>query len=102
MHTYTQFTEVVYTGRTIPSDVWMTANPLNNTENTISVPFLTAVGKVDGCQRGKVRGNKEARSSETCDVILFVPLFFSIVDAAMCAVVVVLCLMNPLQCSSSP
>lgn len=45
MCTYTQFTEVVYTERTIPSDVWMTANPLNNTENTISVLFLTVVEK---------------------------------------------------------
>lgn len=75
-HTHAQFTEVVYTGRTIPSDVWMTANPLNNTENTISVPFLTAAEKVHGCQRGKVRGNKEAHSSKMRDVILFVPLFF--------------------------
>lgn len=31
-----QFTEVVYTGRTISSDVWMAASPLNNTEDTIS------------------------------------------------------------------
>lgn len=85
MHTYTRFTEVVYTGWTIPSDVWMTANPLNNTENTIGVPFLTATEKVDGCQRGKVRGNKEAHSSKMCIVSLFLPPFFSIVDAAMCA-----------------
>lgn len=42
---YTQFTEVVYTGRTSPSDVWMTVNPLNNTENTISVLIRTAPGK---------------------------------------------------------
>ena len=42
-HTHTQCTEVVYTGRTSPSDVWMTANPLNSTGNTISVPFLAAV-----------------------------------------------------------
>lgn len=35
----TQFTEVVYTGTAILSDVWMTVNPLNNTENTNSVLF---------------------------------------------------------------
>lgn len=38
--TQRQFTEVVCAGTTIPSDVWMIANPLNNTENTISVLFL--------------------------------------------------------------
>lgn len=40
---HTQLTEVVYTERTSLSDVWMTANPLNNTENAISVPFLAMV-----------------------------------------------------------
>lgn len=35
----TQFTEVVYTGTAILSDVSMTVNPLNNTENTDSVLF---------------------------------------------------------------
>lgn len=76
-HTYTQFTEVVYTGRTIPSDVWVTANPLNNTENTTSVLFLTAVEKkrVDSSQRRKVRGNQQTHSSEMCDS-LCTPLFF--------------------------
>lgn len=75
IHTHT---EVVYTGRTIPSDVWMTANPLNNTKNTISVPFLTAAEKTE---RTDVKGERwgevnRAIHPKICDAILFVPLSF--------------------------
>lgn len=41
----THFTEVVCTGRTIPSDVCMTVNLLNNTENCSNVLFLTVTEK---------------------------------------------------------
>lgn len=45
IHTLTHFTEVVCTGRTIPSDVCMTVNLLNNTENCSNVLFLTVTEK---------------------------------------------------------
>ena len=48
----TQFTEVVYTGRTISSDVWMTVNSLNNIANAISGRKQTT-----GRDRRKLKGN---------------------------------------------
>lgn len=46
MRAHKQFTEVVYSETTIPSDVWMTANPLKNTENSITLLFLTEKKKI--------------------------------------------------------
>lgn len=41
-----QFTEMGYAGTSIASDVWMTANPLNNTDDTTKC-FLQNITQVD-------------------------------------------------------
>lgn len=66
VYIYTQFTEVVYAGRKNSSDVWKTANPLNNTANTISVLFLTAVEKTTSGLMSKGKGEGKLQIPPKC------------------------------------
>lgn len=56
MRAHKQFTEVVYSETTILSDVWMTANPLNNAENTVTVLFLAGKKTSGLVSEGKGEG----------------------------------------------
>lgn len=70
----------------ILSDVWTTANPLNNTENTISVPFLTAAEREWNDGEGRRWGEMESDPFSTRDAVMWIIYlhFLPIADAVVC------------------